>query len=300
LLPRSTWAALALVLLACLGLAAYGEWASQSWSRAGLLLLTLSSIALITCLALLLRATAQREQQRRTALEGALRELEARTQERTRELSALSTYLQELSERERLQLAHELHDELGGLLTAAKMDLSWLHGRIAQQPPVLQRLQQLAAVLDDAMDVKRRVVEELRPSLLDHFGLPTALRAHVESACAKAGLECRIVMPDEATMPKATAIALFRVVQAALDNVIRHAHAHHVTLELDGDEQGYRLALDDDGQGFAFGGEDSRWPPGLAGMRQRISALGGRLDLQSTPGLGTRLRIELPLRRAAL
>jgi len=108
-------------------------------------------------------------------------------EDRTQELSALSNHLQALSEREKSELARKLHDELGGLLTAAKMDVSWLQARL-EGAAIQERLGQLGSVLDEAMDLKRRVVEELRPSLLDHFGLPTALRAYVESTCAKAGL----------------------------------------------------------------------------------------------------------------
>src|SRR5579864_3596745 len=111
-----------------------------------------------------------------------------RVEDRTRELSALSNHLQALSEREKSELARKLHDELGGLLTAAKMDLSWLQSRL-EGAVIQDRLSQLGGVLDEAMDLKRRVVEELRPSLLDHFGLPTALRAYVESTCSKEGLQ---------------------------------------------------------------------------------------------------------------
>src|SRR5580693_2423232 len=101
-------------------------------------------------------------------------QLEELLEVRTRELSELSTHLQNFAEKERSELARNLHDELGGLLTAAKMDLSWLQTRV-DQPPIGARLTQLGEVLDQAMNVKRRVVEDLRPSLLDHFGLPTAL-----------------------------------------------------------------------------------------------------------------------------
>src|SRR5262249_42269915 len=107
-------------------------------------------------------------------------------EERTRELSALSNHLQALSEREKSELARKLHDELGALLTAAKMDLSWLQSRL-EGAAIQDRLSQLGGVLDEAMNLKRQVVEELRPSLLDHFGLATAVRAYVESTCAQAG-----------------------------------------------------------------------------------------------------------------
>ena len=124
----------------------------------------------------------------RTAADTALPgdELDALVESRTRELSGFLAHLQALSEREKSALARKLHDELGGLLTAAKMDLSWLQSRM-EGKPFQERLAQLGDVLDEAMDLKRRVVEELRPSLLDHFGLPTAVRTYLESACEGAG-----------------------------------------------------------------------------------------------------------------
>jgi len=151
------------------------------------------------------------------------------TEDRTQELSALSNHLQAISEREKSDLARKLHDELGGLLTAAKMDLSWLQSRL-EGAAIQERLAQLGSVLDEAMDLKRRVVEELRPSLLDHFGLPTALRAYVESTCAKAGLAADIRIEHTCeSLSKDAAIALFRIVQEGLSNIVRHAQARRVT-----------------------------------------------------------------------
>jgi signal transduction histidine kinase len=216
-------------------------------------------------------------------------------EDRTRELSALSNHLQALSEREKYELARKLHDELGGLLTAAKMDLSWLQARL-EGAAIQERLAQLGSVLDEAMDLKRRVVEELRPSLLDHFGLPTALRTYVESTCAKAGLTPLMVIehPCE-SMSKDAAIALFRIVQGGLVNIIRHAKAKTVKLELSGDERHCAVTLTDDGHGFDSNSPQFRWSHGLMGMRQRADSLGGRLDIESRVDTGTRLRVEIPV-----
>jgi signal transduction histidine kinase len=218
-------------------------------------------------------------------------------EDRTRELSALSNHLQALSEREKSELARKLHDELGGLLTAAKMDLSWLQARL-EGAVIQERLAQLGSVLDEAMDLKRRVVEELRPSLLDHFGLPTALRAYVESTCAKAGLASQIVIEHACeSMSKDTTIALFRVVQEGLSNIIRHAQAKTVKLEMIGDDGNCIVTLTDDGHGFDARSPQFRWSHGLMGMRQRAEALGGRLDVESRVGGGTRVRVEIPVSR---
>ena len=218
-------------------------------------------------------------------------------EDRTRELTALSNHLQAQSEREKSELARKLHDELGGLLTAAKMDLSWLQSRL-EGTVIQERLAQLGSVLDEAMDLKRRVVEELRPSLLDHFGLPTALRAHLESTAAKAGLGVDIQMEHACeSMSKDTAIALFRVVQEGLSNIIRHAHARTVTLQLQGDKRDCLLILSDDGQGFDAADPQFRWSHGLMRIRQRAEALGGRLQVESAVGRGTTLRVEVPMSR---
>jgi signal transduction histidine kinase len=236
----------------------------------------------------------QQQQQQQTALSTSTGELDRLVDARTRELSALSSHLQNLAEKEKSELARTLHDELGGLLTAAKMDLSWLQPRL-ETPAHQERLSQLGSVLDEAMSLKRRVVEELRPSLLDHFGLATALRAYVESACKKAGIQTDIRLPDEGeTIPKDIAITLFRIVQEGLSNIIRHAEAKHITLELGADSSGYALTLRDDGQGFDLNGTHGHWRHGIMGMQHRVRAFGGGFSLESTQGKGTTLRVTLP------
>lgn len=230
-----------------------------------------------------------------TPLERHARDLETLVEARTRELSALSIHLQELSEKEKSELARNLHDELGGLLTAAKMDLSWLQARVTD-PALQERLAQLGGVLDEAMDLKRRVVEDLRPSLLDHFGLPTALRAYVESTCAKAGLRADLGLPEDgAPMPRDIAIALFRIVQEGITNIIRHAGARAVTLRLALEPAACRISLSDDGSGFDATDPKFRWSHGITGMRQRVRALGGQFEIESVPGTGTTLRVLIPL-----
>ncbi len=154
---------------------------------------------------------------------------------------------------------------------------------------------QLGSVLDEAMGLKRRVVEDLRPSLLDHFGLLTALRAHVDSACTKAAVRADIRLPEDgAPIPKDIAITLFRIVQAGLDNVIQHAGAKNVSLELAAGGGTYSFTLQDDGRGFDPNSTGAGWPHGIMGMQQRVRALGGTFALQSAPGRGTILRVTVP------
>ena len=268
MLPVRIWATLIAVLAITVAFAAFG-------SQAGLIVLGVITLGLVFTLA------------RAFAMEAALRDC-------TQELSALSTHLQSIVEKEKSELAHNLHDELGGLLTAAKMDLSWIQGRIAEQPQIQQRLHQLGNVLDEAMDMKRRVVEDLRPSLLDHFGLPTALRAYFEAACKKANLRCEITMAEDEVVPKNVAIALFRVVQEAFTNIVGHAEAQSARLEFSGDETNYLLKIMDDGKGMDLSDPRLRYAHGLLGMRHRVRALGGRFELDSAPKHGTTVRVEVP------
>lgn len=216
---------------------------------------------------------------------------------RASELSELCSHLQGYAEREKAELARRLHDELGGLLTAAKMDLSWLQSH-TEDATFRPRLSQLGNVLDEAMDLKRRVVDELRPSLLDHFGLPTALRAHVQSACGKAGIECEVLMEDEMqSIPREMAIGLFRVMQEGLDNILQHAGAKKVRIQLAHDPDRYLLSLVDDGCGMDVSQFASRGH-GLKTMRHRVEAMmGGVLTLDSGPQKGTTLLISVPRAR---
>jgi len=295
LLPVRAWLALLGVFIAALGAAATAEWlAEEPQTEIAVVFLTLLAVGLLIALSRLLAADAAHREELRAASERHARDLETLIEARTRELSTLSSHLQELSEKERSELARNLHDELGGLLTAAKMDLSWLQSRVPD-PTLQERLAQLGAVLDEAMDLKRRVVEDLRPSLLDHFGLPTALRAYVESVCAKAGLRADIALPEDgASISKDAAIALFRIVQEGLTNIVRHAGARSVALTFTMDSEACRLALGDDGRGFDATDPGFRCSHGITGMRQRVRSLDGRFEIESRPGAGTTLRVVVP------
>ena len=211
-------------------------------------------------------------------------------------LFSLSTYLQACGEAEKSALAHKLHDQLGGLLTAAKMDLSWIQSRMDPKSPLISRFAQLGAVLDEAMDLKRQLVEELRPSLLEHFGFATAVRAHVEQVCARHGLRFEITIYEDSAPPlsRSLSIALFRVVQAALENVVQHAGAKFVHLDLDLEPRALVVTLSDDGVGLPPERINDPASMGIAGMQHRMLAMGGTIDFRPTEGGGTtvQLRVE--------
>jgi len=179
-------------------------------------------------------------------------------------------------------------------LTAAKMDLAWVQSRSDRTSPDLKnKLREIGLFLESAMDLKRRVIEDLRPSLLDHFGLVTAIGAYYEDTCRRAGLKCRTTLDDAiGEVPSDVALGIFRVAQEALTNVIRHAKATTVYLELTSDQHNYRLTVRDDGMGFdnvrAMGSH------GLAGMRHRVMALHGQVSIDGMSGSGTTIRANFP------
>jgi signal transduction histidine kinase len=256
---------------------------------------TLLLLMLIVAVRLLVKDYWLQEAARSEAV-GEQQRLEQLVEERTAELSALTTHLLNIREEEKADLARDLHDELGGVLTAAKMDLAWLQGRAsANDSEVRGKLEVLALGIDAAMDVKRRVVENLRPALLDHFGLPTALQDLFEETCQKAGIELATSIPSHFDpVPQNVAIALFRVAQESLTNTLRHANAKNVELALAMDRGALRLRITDDGVGINPSRLNGVQTHGLAGMRHRIEALNGTLLIGENKPRGTRVEVIVP------
>jgi len=220
------------------------------------------------------------------------RELEVRVAARTEELSSLSTHLLRLAETERSALAKELHDELGGLITAAKMDLSWMSVRLAGSldAECTDKLNSVMQMLNQAMQLKRRVVESLRPSLLDHFGLAVALRSHFDEQCRLAGIECAATLPDEITgLDPVAQLTLFRVAQEALSNIIARGGAMNVEVVIEEDGDGYVMLVGDDGPVM-----DTDLARSMPSVRHRVSAAGGSVEAEARPNQGNRIRVFVP------
>jgi signal transduction histidine kinase len=220
------------------------------------------------------------------------RELEVRVAARTEELSSLSTHLLRLAESERSALAKELHDELGGLITAAKMDLSWLSAHLGDSldAPSAEKLKSVMQMLNQAMILKRRVVESLRPSLLDHFGLAVALRSHFDEHCRLAGLECVATLPEEALQLDAVAqLTLFRVAQETLANIIARGGAKHVEVVIEPHDGGYEMLVGDDGAPM-----DTDLGRSMPSVRHRMFAAGGTIEAEARAGHGNRVRVFVP------
>jgi signal transduction histidine kinase len=279
--------------------------ASAEWQADFRLSRWLSAVGVMLNIALVLLATRfvygeMRRRARQAAdLRGQKQELERQVVERTRDLTALSTHLQGVSELEKSALSRELHDELGGLLVAARMDLSWLQQRLpTSDPNIEQRFKRIHDSLSAGVDLKRRVVEELRPTLLDNMGLYTALRWQFKETCRRAGLVCTEKIPEtETKFDPDAAIGVFRIAQEAMTNILKHAEAKSVDLSVGVEGSNFVLRVTDDGRGIPKNRLQTSTSHGLVSMRHRIAALGGSCDVQSGNGGGTMVIASIPLRR---
>ena len=215
---------------------------SMEASRSAIFTVVGLNVVLIAMLALLLIREQRRLRENTSAQARLAERLESEVAKRTEELSSLSAFLQANSEREKAALARELHDELGGILTPAKMDLSWLQGHLGGDPACRERMQRLSHLIDEGIDLKRRIIESLRPSLLDHLGLAAALQWYVDETCKSANLDCKLNVPrDLERLPSDLEIALFRLVQESLNNIVKHARARHVDLSVERFAKGLRV-----------------------------------------------------------
>lgn len=212
-------------------------------------------------------------------------------------LTGLVGYLQSRRETERHRLARELHDELGALMTAAKLDAARVRSRLPQPvlPEVLDRLRHMDEALNQGIALKRRMIEELHPSSLDNLGLAAALEILVGEFGERTGLQADMEL-EPVELDRDVQLTVFRVVQEALDNVERHARASRVRVTLAPDGGRARLRIGDDGIGFAAGQLDLR-TPGLLALGARVQAEGGSLQVTSAANAGTVVDASLPLRR---
>jgi signal transduction histidine kinase len=217
-------------------------------------------------------------------------------------LKSLSHRLLEVQEEERLHLARELHDEFGQILSASAMYLQ--AARVVAGEAARPRLDACAALLRQAGEQVRSLSLELRPPMLDSFGLEATLRWLAEQHQQATGCEVQVVgnLPGTPLSPE-MAIACFRVAQESLTNVARHAAAQHVWIELSQRESMLTLVVRDDGVGFEVSPAEqqaaTRESLGLLGMAERVKLLGGTLQVESEPGRGTQIRASFPVREVA-
>jgi signal transduction histidine kinase len=213
-------------------------------------------------------------------------ELTHRNKQPPPSLPGLISHIQTVAEREKAVLARELHDELGGMLVAASMDLAWLEQHIAAPGGDIRRhLLRLKDTLGDAVDIKRKIIEELRPTLLDNVGLFAALRWLIGNSCARASVRFDIQFPDkEPDFTPDASIALFRIAQEALAIIMESTWVRSVTLSLNGTARVVTLSIAGIGPAPDAGEPPTPETYELAAIRHRTSTLGGGITFSPAPG----------------
>lgn len=217
------------------------------------------------------------------------------------QLRALAAHLESIREDERSLMAREVHDELGQMLTGLKIELSWIAARLpSDQSALLQKARTIETLIDATIQSVRRISSQLRPGVLDDLGLVAAIEWQAQEFQARMGTECEFTSPlKEYELDPDLSTALFRILQEALTNVVRHAKATRVTILLTEEADRLILEVTDNGRGITEQELTARGSLGLLGMRERALLLGGEVAITGIPGTGTTVRVVMPLKHSA-
>lgn len=233
------------------------------------------------------------------ALKDANDNLESVVTTRTEQLSVLSRHLISVAEVEKANLARELHDEMGANLTSISMNIMSVSAKLKHSHPELAAtLDHARATLNETVELKRRIIEDLRPSLLDNLGLSAALDAYCKDFAGASNLACDVLVDGEVDAAgPSSSIAVFRIVQESLNNVAKYASAHNVTVHLAREGDMLALEVSDDGVGIENDAVAKPKSHGLVGMRERALLLGGSFSVErGINNVGTRVCARVPLR----
>jgi signal transduction histidine kinase len=214
-------------------------------------------------------------------------------------LHELAGHLQTSVELERAAIAREIHDDVGGSLTALKFDLAWID-RHAREPEVRQRVAAALETVSSAIDASQRIMHNLRPAILEQ-GLVAALQWMTARFERRTGIEASLRVGDERlALPPGVPLVAYRTAQEALTNVSKHSQATKVGIELSLDSGVLTLEICDNGKGIAAGDLAKERSFGIRGLHERAATVGGWVDLSSTPGHGTSLILTVPLAQDAI
>ncbi len=227
--------------------------------------------------------------------------LEKLVKQRTTELNDLASYLTRLSETEKRRIAQELHDEMGALLTAARMDTTWimrdLDPRLSEK--YARRLSRLSESLDAAISLKRKITSDLKPPLLQELGLIESVSVMVQDLANDGSHQVRMELPKSLPpIDSERTLAVFRIIQESLTNIRKYAQARHIEVGVSLEDQDIHIRIADDGQGFDSDRQRSAGN-GIPGMRHRAQMFGGGLTVTSSPGQGTLIEAYIPIQGRA-
>lgn len=217
------------------------------------------------------------------------------------QIRKLASHLQNIREEERASMAREIHDELGQYLTALKLDVSWLILKLkGTDPAIIEKTRGMEKLLSTALITVKKIASELHPALLDKLGLIEAIKWQSGEFEKRTGIKITLVLPEELNgISSKTNIALFRIYQESLTNVARHSGATNVFCNLKKYDGELLLTVIDDGKGFDVSLTDRTQSLGLLGMKERSVMIGGKYEITSEPGKGTKVSAILPINEIA-
>jgi signal transduction histidine kinase len=215
------------------------------------------------------------------------------------QLRAFAAYLLSVRENERTLIARELHDEFGRALTSLQLGLSWISRKLPPgQRPLQEKTRSLSATTTSLIRSVKKIASELRPGVLDELGLVKTLKSEAREFEGNTGIRCTFkTNAAQAKFDRSAAVAIFRIVQAALTNVARHAQASRAVIALMKRKNGLILTVMDNGKGITRNPIASHASLGITGMRERALALGGTFEIAGSRSKGTTLTVQIPLSR---
>ena len=225
-----------------------------------------------------------------------------RTRSQQKSLRTLALRLETAREEERARLARELHDELGQVLTSLKLEFMWLVDELAKTEPkpnnrLVNKLQALVGLIEVSIQSVRHISGDLRPAVLDHLGLVEAIQWEAARFERRTGVRCRVISTIRRDLTdRAKGLALFRILQEALTNVVRHAHAGAVRITLRERGRTMTLSVRDNGRGITKAEKAGIESIGLLGMKERARLMGGRITISGIQGRGTSVTVQVPMR----
>lgn len=221
---------------------------------------------------------------------------ESLIRERADELFELASHLQRTHEEENRRIARDLHDELGSLLTAAKLDIAFIKSKFAKTVPDLAaKCDRVASMIDQATALKRRIIDELRPSTLDMLGLVPAVRELLDGFVADTRIAVTVDVDDHLEAQGDAALVVYRAIEQALLNVRTHPEVANVRIAIRRTASSLSLNMTDDGTSFDQASVRDAAVNGYAAIRQRIAAIGGRVSIRAGHGGGTAIDADIPL-----
>lgn len=219
--------------------------------------------------------------------------LEAQVEERTQQMRALAARLIEVQESQQKRISREIHDELGQVMTALKLDLSWLKQRV-EGPELTQKIERMLPMVSDTIHTIQRICAELRPGILDDLGLIAAIEWFTQEFEERTNIRCHVQLPEDITLSPELSVALFRITQESLTNIMRHAHATEVNLSLEKSHKGLNLYIQDNGCGMDVDSiRDNPRSIGILGIQERLIPWQGQLHIHSSPDKGTQLHVHI-------